>query len=61
MESFPDKLVGTTTEVIEINSPILRYHEDYNRFEIMSSTKFTIKDMNNGTLWDKEYGIYSIK
>lgn len=58
--SYSDKTVGTKTEVITVNSPIILYNENPLKFEIASVTTFTVKDLVNGTLWDKEIGFYSI-
>lgn len=57
---FDDKLVGSKTETITVNSPILKYSTNTLHFEILTHTTFTVKDMTNGTTWNEELGIYSI-
>lgn len=58
--NFYDKLVGRTTETIQVNSPLLKYSTNSLHFEILTHTTFTIKDLTNGGTWNKEFGIYSI-
>ena len=58
--NFYDKLVGRTTETIQVNSPVLKYSTNSLHFEILTHTTFTIKDLTNGGTWNKEFGIYSI-
>lgn len=58
--TFADKFVGTKTETITVNSPVLKYSTNTLKFEILTHTTFTVKDMTNGTTWNEELGIYSI-
>lgn len=51
-KNFSDKLAGTTTERISVNSPYLQLHTMWTLFGMSGITEFKVKDVQTGTVSD---------